>query len=137
MQVNYCLVLVSSVAGFVLGALWYSPLLFGKIWMEIMECTNIPPEEMKKMQKEMMPFYALQLFLAFFTTVSFANLVPYVTAFSIYHLAFWIWIGFMAPIQIGCVIWANTKKKYWLKQILVMISFQLAVMMLTAWILSM
>ncbi|MEQ1500543.1 MAG: DUF1761 domain-containing protein [Parcubacteria group bacterium] len=137
MEVNYVLVAVATVVQFVLGALWYSPVLFGKIWMEIMECTNIPPEELKKMQKEMAPFYGLQLVLTFLTTVAFANLVPYVTAFSIYHLAFWIWVGFIAPIQIGSVVWANTEKKYWLKQILIMLSFQLVAIMITAWILSM
>jgi hypothetical protein len=137
MEVNYVLVAVATVVQFVLGALWYSPVLFGKIWMEIMECTNIPPEELKKMQKEMAPFYVLQLVLTLLTTLAFANLVPYVTAFSIYHLAFWIWVGFIAPIQIGSVVWANTKKQYWLKQILIMISFQLVAIMLTAWILTM
>lgn len=137
MEVNYVLVAVATVVQFVLGALWYSPVLFGKIWMEIMECTNIPPEELKKMQKEMAPFYGLQLVLTLLTTLAFANLVPYVTAFSIYHLAFWIWVGFIAPIQIGSVVWANTEKKYWLKQILIMISFQLVSIMITAWILSM
>jgi hypothetical protein len=137
MEVNYVLVGVATVVQFVLGALWYSPVLFGKIWMEIMECTNIPMEELKKMQKEMAPFYGLQLFLTLLTTVAFANLVPYVTAFSIYHLAFWIWVGFIAPIQIAGVVWANTKRQYWLKQILVMISFQLVSIMLTAWILTM
>ena len=137
MEVNYVLVAVATVVQFVLGALWYSPVLFGKIWMEIMECTNIPPEELKKMQKEMAPFYVLQLVLTLLTTLAFANLVPYVTAFSIYHLAFWIWVGFIAPIQIGSVVWANTKKQYWLNQILIMISFQLVAIMLTAWILTM
>lgn len=137
MVVNYVLVAVATVVQFVLGALWYSPVLFGKIWMEIMECTNIPPEELKKMQKEMAPFYGLQLVLTLLTTVAFANLVPYVTAFSIYHLAFWIWVGFIAPIQIAGVVWANTKKQYWLKQILIMLSFQLVAIMLTAWILTM
>ncbi len=136
MEVNYMLVVVSAVATFALGALWYSPIMFGKWWMEIMECTNIPKEEMKKMQKAMMPFYALQFFLGLFTTISFANLVPYVSGFSIYHIAFWLWLGFIAPVQIGTVIWGNTKRQYWMKQIFTMISFQLVTMMLTAFILS-
>ena len=136
LQVNYGLVALATVAQFVLGALWYSPLMFGKWWMEIMECTNLSKDELKKMQKEMMPFYALQLFLTFFTTVSFANLLPYISGFSIYHVAFWIWIGFMVPIQIASVIWANTKKKYWAKQIFVMIGMQLVGIMLASLILS-
>lgn len=137
MVVNYMLVAIATVVQFILGALWYSPVLFGKIWMEIMECTNIPPEELKKMQKEMAPFYGLQLFLTLLTTFAFANLALYVTAFSIYHLAFWIWVGFIAPIQIAGVVWANTKKQYWLKQIVIMMSFQLVSIMITAWILTM
>ncbi|MES2088342.1 MAG: DUF1761 domain-containing protein [Patescibacteria group bacterium] len=137
MEVNYMLVAVATVAQFILGGIWYSPLLFGKWWMEFMECTNLSKEELQKMQKSMMPFYALQLFLTFFTTVSFANLVPYVSAFSIYHLAFWIWIGFIVPLQISSVVWANTKRKFWAKQIFVMVTNQLVSIMLAAWILSM
>jgi hypothetical protein len=137
MEVNYVLVAVACVVQFILGALWYSPILFGKIWMEIMECTNIPPEELKKMQKEMAPFYLLQLGLTLLTTVSFANLVVYIPDFSIYHVAFWIWIGFIAPTQVACIIWANTKKQYWLKQSLIMMSYQLIAIMIASWILTM
>lgn len=137
MEVNYTLVVLASIAQFILGGLWYSPLMFGKWWMHIMEATHLSPEELKKMQKAMAPFYALQFFLALFTTVSFANLLPYINALGIYHIAFWIWIGFIAPIQIGSVVWGNTKKKFWVKQIFTMTSFQLAAMMLMSWILAM
>ncbi len=137
MPVNYTLVVVATLAQFVLGALWYSPLLFGKWWMQIMEVTKMSKEELKKMQSAMMPFYALQLLLTFFTTVSFANLLPYISAFNAYHVALWIWIGFIFPLQIGGVIWGNTKKKFWAKQLFVMASFQLVGMMLMAWVVSM
>jgi hypothetical protein len=133
---DYTLIVFATLAQFALGALWYSPLLFGKWWMVIMECTDLPKEELQKQQKEMMPFYALQLFLTLFTTFSFVNLVPYVHDLSAYHLVFWLWIGFIAPVQIAAVIWANTKKQYWFKQIFVMALGQLAGMMLMAWILS-
>ena len=137
MTVNYTLVFLATIAQFVLGALWYSPIMFGKWWMQIMECTGLSKDQLQKMQKEMAPFYILQLFLTFFFTVSFANLVPYIKAFSIYHIGFWIWIGFIVPVQIGCVVWANTKRQFWVKQIFVMAAFQLASIMLAAWILSM
>ena len=32
-QLNYLAVLVAAVSNFILGALWYSPPLFGKTWM--------------------------------------------------------------------------------------------------------
>lgn len=135
--VNYTLVVVATVAQFILGAVWYSPLLFGKWWMQIMECTDMSKEEMEKMKSKMMPFYGLQFLLTLFTTVSFANLLPYIPSFGPYHVAFWIWIGFIVPVQIGSVVWANTKQKFWLKQIFVMAAFQFVSMMLMAWIVSM
>ena len=137
MEIPYTLIVLATIAQFILGTLWYSPLLFGKWWMEINDCTHLSKEEMRKMQKEMTPFYGLQFFLALFTTFSLATLVPYVPAFSIYHIAFWIWIGFIAPVQISSVIWGNTKKRYWVRQIFVMLSMQLAGLMLASWILGM
>lgn len=131
----YLLVALATLVQFILGALWYS-LIFGKQWMVIMEAESIPKEDLQKMQKEMMPFYGLQILLTFFTTVSFANLVQFIPAIGIYHLAFWIWIGFIVPVQIGAVIWANTKKKFWLMQIAIMTGYQLVAIMLSAFILS-
>ncbi|HEY0431663.1 MAG TPA: DUF1761 domain-containing protein, partial [Pyrinomonadaceae bacterium] len=32
-SLNYLAVLVAAISTFVLGGLWYSPLLFGKAWM--------------------------------------------------------------------------------------------------------
>lgn len=136
MDINYLGIIIATVAAFILGGLWYSPLMFGKWWMQIMECDTLSQEELKKMQKKMAPFYLLQLILTLFTTFSFATLVPYITAFGIYHIAFWIWIGFIVPTQIAGVVWANTKQKFWAKQIFIMISFQLVAIMLSAWILS-
>lgn len=130
------LIVVASLAQFILGALWYSPLMFGKWWMEIMEATNLPVEQMKKMQKEMAPFYGVQLFLTLFSTFALVNLAV-ATPFSLYHVAFWVWLSFIVPTQISGVVWANTKKKFWVKQIFVMASYQLVGLMLAAFILSM
>lgn len=136
MEHIYLLVVGATLVQFILGALWYSPLLFGKWWMQIMEVESYSKEQLQKMQKEMAPFYGLQLFLTLFTTFSFANLVKFIPALSIYHVAFWIWLGFIVPLQIGSVIWANTKRKYWLKQISIMVSFQLVAILIAAFILS-
>lgn len=136
MQIHYTMIFVATILQFILGAIWYSPLMFGKWWMEIMEVTHVSKDELSKMQKEMGPFYALQLFITLFSTFSFATLVPFIPAFSMYHIAFWLWIGFITPVQIGSVIWGNTKKKFWVKQIFVMVSYQLVGLMLTACVLS-
>lgn len=136
MEINYILIVIAALAQFILGALWYSPIIFGKWWMEIMEVTNLSKEKLLEMQKKMSPFYALQFFLTLFSTFALVNLVG-MTTLSIYHLAFWIWISFIVPTQISGVIWGNTKKQFWAKQVFVMVSYQIVGLMLAAWILSM
>lgn len=54
-QIDYLAVLVTAVAGFMLGWLWYSPVLFAKPWMAEMKITE---ETMKECaQKGMAGFF--------------------------------------------------------------------------------
>lgn len=39
-NINYLAVLVSALASFVIGSLWYSPLLFGKSWQNALGFTD-------------------------------------------------------------------------------------------------
>ena len=140
-EVNYTLIIVATLVQFVLGAVWYSPLMFGKIWMSIMEVSQYTKEELQKMQKSMMPFYGLQFILTLITT----NCLAYVFAmgkmvdvnYSVYMGAFWVWFGFMMPVAVSAVIWSSTKRKYWLKQIAIMCGMQFVGIMLAAFILTM
>jgi hypothetical protein len=140
-ELNYMLIGVATVAQFILGAVWYSPLMFGKWWMQIMEVAHLDKESLAKMQKEMAPFYALQLMLTLVTTFCLANVLAFGTManpdYSVYGAAFWTWFGFIATTQVSTVIWGNTKKKYWAKQLFVMLSMQLVGIMLATLILSM
>jgi hypothetical protein len=47
-QLNFLAILVAAVAAFVLGALWYSPVLFAKQWMKAHGYTPDKLEAMKK-----------------------------------------------------------------------------------------
>ncbi|OGZ45787.1 MAG: hypothetical protein A3C84_00755 [Candidatus Ryanbacteria bacterium RIFCSPHIGHO2_02_FULL_48_12] len=141
MELNYITILGATIAQFVLGAVWYSPLMFGRWWMEIMEATNLSKEELQKMQKDMAPLYGLQFLLSLVFTFVLAMFIQYLqmagVGFHAYGVAGWVWLGFIVPTQIAGVVWANTKKKFWAKQIFVMVSYQLVGMMLAAFILSM
>lgn len=136
-EINYTLVFVATIAQFMLGAVWYSPLMFGKLWGQIMELAFVSKEDMMKQNKAMMPFYGLQLLLTLFTTINLATLIVLIPQYSAYSLAFHILLGFIVPTQIGAVIWANTKKKFWIKQICIMVTYSFVGMMLAAWILEM
>lgn len=132
------LILAVTTAQFVLGALWYSPLLFGKWWMQIMEMTNVGKEELQKMQKEMGPFYLLQFFLTLITTWVLASNFSFmnITGSAMYYFAFFMWLGYIAPTQIGTVLWGRTKKQFWCKQIFVMLTYSFVGIMLATFILS-
>ena len=39
-QINYLAVLVAALSTFILGGLWYSPMLFGKAWMRANNFTD-------------------------------------------------------------------------------------------------
>ena len=64
-QLNYVAVLVTAVVGFVLGWLWYSPLLFVRAWMAEME---ISEEAMKAKAAKGMAGFLIKGFL--YTLVS-------------------------------------------------------------------
>lgn len=140
MTIHYTLVAFAVLAQFILGAVWYSPLMFGKWWMEIMEATKIAKKDLKKLQQEMMPFYFLQLALTVIQTLTLALFAGYVNMMSpeisVYVVAVLLWSGIIVPTQIATVIWGRTKKQFWLKQILILTLNQLVSIILAVYILS-
>jgi hypothetical protein len=63
-HLNYIAVVVTTIAGFLLGWLWYG-MLFGKLWMAEMKIT---PDKMEECRKKGMAFYFVQG--VFFTLLS-------------------------------------------------------------------
>lgn len=135
MEIQFSLIAFATLWQFVLGALWYSPLMFGKLWMKIMGATQMSKEEMAKMQKEIAPFYLLQILLTLIFTWELAHTINADTGANPYFLALVTWFGYIVPIQISGVIWGSTPKKYWLKQICVITANQFVGMMVATYIL--
>jgi hypothetical protein len=104
--INTLAVVLAAVSTMVVGSLWYGP-LFGKEWMKL---TGHKPDPAKK--KEMGKLYALQflgsLVMAYVMahTMVFAASYMKVTGVSAgLSNAFWSWLGFVAPITLGTVLW--------------------------------
>lgn len=135
-QVNYLSIVVATVVQFVLGAFWYSPLMFGKMWMSIMEVSHYTKEELQKMQKTMMPYYLLQIVITFVTTWVLAHFIGANQSLVSYLITFWVWIGFVFPTSVSSIVWGSTKRKYWLKQIAISGGMQLIGLMLATYILT-
>ncbi len=106
-EVNYLAVLVAAIASMVVGSLWYSPLLFGKVWMHL---AGMHEHDAKKgMGQAMM----LQFIASLVTAYVLAHFMFYTNANMIVdglQGAFWIWLGFVATSMMGDAIFA---KKPW------------------------
>ena len=95
-DVNLIAVVAAAVASFIIGYLWYSPMLFGKKWMESMGMkmdANMPKGDMMKPM-------VITFILSIVTAFVLAKVLIFMGASSIEAGclgAFWIWLGFMLP----------------------------------------
>jgi hypothetical protein len=110
-HVNYLAVLVAAIAVFVLGWLWYSPLLFYKPWMR---ARGSDPDA--AMTGAKMPVGKLGIELVRCIVLAFivAHLVVALGVSSwidAIHFGFVLWIGFPVVLLTGSVIWENIPVK--------------------------
>ncbi len=124
---NLLAILLAGFSNVILGMIWYNPKVFGGAWMQMI---NITPEQAERGQKRM-PLMALIGFLA--ATLMAWVLAIVLTAFQVFDVlgaldvGFWIWLGFVAPILLGTVLWETKPFKlylinalYWLLALLTM-----------------
>ena len=105
-NVNYWAVLVAAIVSFVIGGLWYSPMLFGKLWMQLSGLTNKDMEAAKK--KGMTKSYILQFVASLITACVLAHFISLLnigTVPELFQLVFLAWIGFQAANTVGMVLW--------------------------------
>ena len=114
-DINYLAVLLSAVLSMIIGSLWYSPILFGNIWMKAGGLTLKDMEKAKK--KGMGKLYFAAFIGALVIAFILAHFVQYVTANNFVEgmqTGFWLWLGFVAPVLLGSVLWENKPVKYYI-----------------------
>ena len=116
--VNYLAVLASGVASMILGYLWYGP-LFGKMWIAL---SGMSPDKIEAAKaKGMTTSYALM----FVGSLVMAYILSHALVFAASFLGtegvnaglmtgFWNWLGFIAPVTLGSVLWEGKSWKLWL-----------------------
>ncbi len=139
MQTIILLVLTISIVQMILGAAWYSPALFGKIWMKINGVTNKSAAELKAMQKKMLPAYGLQFvgtFITNFALVFMLSSLGVNNLIGLFLISTILWAGFIMPIQAGEVLWGNLSNKLKAQKFLISTSYQLVAVTIAAYIYS-
>ncbi|MEK7632602.1 MAG: DUF1761 domain-containing protein [Patescibacteria group bacterium] len=136
MNINYAAVLVASLAQFVFGAVWYTP-VFGKVWGKIHGFDKVSKAEQQKMMKQMVPLLGMQFLTTIVTTVVLsAMLTETANAWSAYAFASLCWIGFIVPTQVSAVLFGGTEPKWVVTKILIMAGAAFGCMMIAAAILG-
>jgi hypothetical protein len=110
-QLNYVAVLLAAIAAMIIGALWYSPLLFVKAWLKEAGLSE------KDMKKGMSPMAAMGVgflvqLLAAYVLAHFLVIVQPDSMQEALQAGFWVWLGFIATTQIGSVLWEMKSLKY-------------------------
>jgi len=111
LHVNYLTVLVSAVVVFVLGWLWYSPLLFFKPWMRARGMDPAAAMAGAKMPGGKLVIEFARCFVLCFVIFRFVTLLGIVRVFGAVHFGLSVWIGFPVLILVGSVLWEDTPWK--------------------------
>ncbi|MBI5644836.1 DUF1761 domain-containing protein [Candidatus Kaiserbacteria bacterium] len=117
--INYLAVIVAAIANMVLGFLWYGP-LFGKTWSHLMGWGEMTPDKMAAMQKKARLGYAVSfvgaLVMAFVLAHALVFASTYLKVEGVHAglaAGFWNWLGFVAPVTVGAVLWDGKPWKLW------------------------
>lgn len=132
---NYWAVLVTGVAIFALGGLWYSPALFAKRWVALIGKTE---DELKTGAAGAMPFLYVMAFLCSLSTAwtlavilnHFTNLTPLrgVLAGGL------CWFGFAGATSFATALFSMEPKQLWLIDSgYNLVSFIMAALILSSW----
>jgi len=107
--INYLAVVAAAVASMAIGFVWYGP-LFGKQWMALMGFTKESMNAAKA--KGMSKSYALMTIGSLVMAYVLANGLVFGNSYlNMYGVsaglqgAFWYWLGFVAPVLLGLVLW--------------------------------
>ena len=105
MKIKYAAVIVATLVHYILGGLWYSPLLFGNKFLQLI---NWSPEQIRQVEsqshvKELAIAFVMSLILVYIL----AHFIQYTKATSAIEgiqTAFWLWLGFIVTTQAPTVI---------------------------------
>jgi hypothetical protein len=113
--INYPAVLVAAIVQFVLGATWYSPVLFAKKWMAL---TGVTEEMARSMSGGQIAYAYVGSLVSFLITYYvMAHFTHYTNSKTVKQGAqtgFWLWLGFVATSLFVNDAYQNKQFTLWL-----------------------
>ncbi len=114
LHINILAVIVAAIVTFVIGALWYSPALFGKQWVAAHGYT---PEKIEAMRKGASKAYGLSFLCYLVMAAAIAVLLRMTHIESVIggaKLGFLCWIGFVANVGFTSQLFSDKHIKTYL-----------------------
>jgi hypothetical protein len=135
-DINFVAVFVAAIASMVIGAFWYSPVLFGNAWIKLSGMSK------KDIEKAKQGGMGGKYFLGFVASLVMAYVLSYfvdyagaVVALEGAQVGFWVWLGFIAPVQLGVVLWENKPVKlFWMNTLYYLVTLAVMGIILAAWV---
>jgi len=115
--ISLIFVALAAVAGFVIGGLWYSPLLFARPWMVAMGYDPNDKARIQEMQKGAGKSYALAFLASLISAFVLAKIIDVTTVNTVPYglkVGFAVWLGFVATVQFTDMLFAKRPFKLFL-----------------------
>ena len=114
-QINIWPIITATITAFMIGSVWYSPLLFSKEWIKLIGMTEHDMDQVKaKGMVGMWKLYLSQLIITFVTFLILGFIIFNIgdqSAGDGVTLALLLWIGFALPIGISGILWKKQSIK--------------------------
>lgn len=117
-DINWLAILVSVIIMQALGFLWYGP-LFGKPYLKMLgvDAATVTKEERNKsFKRSVIP----QIICSFLIAFTLKHNVVFGSAYLMMggvaaglQAGFWNWLGFVATVSLGSVLWEKKPWKFW------------------------
>jgi Protein of unknown function (DUF1761) len=108
-HINYLAVIVATVAAFAIGGIWYSPLLFAKLWVKAHGYTE---EQVQAMQKSAGKAYGVSLVCQWLIALAIAVLAGYLHLDHLSQgikLSLLVWAGFAFPLGLMANVFSEKR----------------------------
>lgn len=128
---SWVIVLISAIAGMIIGSIWYNNKVFGAAWLKEIGLTK---KQEEKMHKEGM---GRKMALMFFAVLVMSTVLFYATYYSVrletsLAAGFLLWLGLVATVLVNPVLWKGESwKLYWINSLHYLVSIEAIVIVQT------
>jgi hypothetical protein len=101
-RLNFIALAVITVIAFIASSIWYSPLLFGRQFLELSGATaNPPPNALRALFELLRTFVLAYVFARLILRLSITDWKDAL------GMGLWLWIGFPLILLTGSMLWQN------------------------------